>query len=319
MKRLVLALAILLSCVVAFSDETPQRPHIMGIEEVKFFSSNFQASNAFYSPLLAMMQPPATCKWCKTHPPQAYAINGVQLIALAPRPSPAPNNLLAEITFATDDLSGLKRYLEFHKIAFTALDYPEAGQPGKKPLSVTDPEGHRISFVEWKKGLAEMVPEYSERMDLIHAGFVVHDRAAEDTFYRDLLGFHVYWHGGMKDGTDDWVDMQVPDGTDWIEYMLNVPDDAGHRMLGIMNHMAVGVRDIHKAYAEIIARGVKPTEQPKIGRDGKWQMNLYDPDDTRVEFMERTPTNQPCCSSYQGPHPGSQSGTQTKPAAQPNP
>ena len=68
---------------------------------------------------------------------------------------------------------------------------------------------------------------------MIHAGFVVHDRAAEDKFYKDLLGFHLYWHGGMKDDETDWVDMQVPDGTQWLEYML-VRDgssrrpDAGH-------------------------------------------------------------------------------------------
>jgi len=26
----------------------------------------------------------------------------------------------------------------------------------------------------------------------------------------------------MKDEQDDWVAMQVPDGTDWVEYMLNI-------------------------------------------------------------------------------------------------
>ena len=31
---------------------------------------------------------------------------------------------------------------------------------------------------------------------------------------------------------------------------------------------------------------MKLTEEPQIGRDGKWQLNLYDPDDTRVELME---------------------------------
>jgi hypothetical protein len=44
-------------------------------------------------------------------------------------------------------------------------------------------------------------------------------------------------------------------------------------------------------------------EVPKIGRDGKWQLNLYDPDGTRVELMEFTPVEKPCCSDYTGPHP----------------
>jgi len=40
---------------------------------------------------------------------------------------------------------------------------------------------------------------------------------------------------------------------------------------------------------------LKP-EQPKIGRDGKWQLNLYDPNSTRVELMEPKPVKTPCCS-----------------------
>jgi len=139
---------------------------------------------------------------------------------------------------------------------------------------------------------------------MIHAGFVVHDRAEEDKFYKDILGFHVYWHGGMKDGEDNWVDMQVPDGTDWIEYMLKVPENATHKQLGVMNHIALGVPDIHVAQQQLIKNGWKGTEEPKIGRDGKWQLNLYDPDETRVELMEFKPTKEPCCSPYTGPHPG---------------
>jgi catechol 2,3-dioxygenase-like lactoylglutathione lyase family enzyme len=139
---------------------------------------------------------------------------------------------------------------------------------------------------------------------LIHSGFVVSDRAAEDKFYKDILGFHVYWHGGRTDDETSWVDMQVPDGTDWIEYMLNVSPNASHKTLGVMNHIALGVPDIHVAQAQLIKNGWKGTEEPKLGRDGKWQLNLYDPDETRVELMEFKPTKEPCCSPYTGPHPG---------------
>ena len=131
----------------------------------------------------------------------------------------------------------------------------------------------------------------------------MHDRNAEDKFYKDILGFHVYWHGGRKDDETDWVDMQVPDGADWIEYMLNVPANADHRLLGVMNHIALGVPDIHAAEKQLRANGWSGDEQPKIGRDGKWQLNLYDPDQTRVELMEFTPAKEPCCSPYTGPHP----------------
>ena len=312
MKRLVLAFAILLSCVVAFADDPPKRPRIFGIAQVSVYTTQPAAAQDFYSKILRTMQP-TNCKNCGTMNNPRYAVNHQQLVGVYATRN-APRNLLAELTFATDDVRAMELYLEFHKIAVTDVTKLDG-----MPLTVSDPEGHKISFVQWTQGMPPVTSDTTDRLQIIHAGFAVKDRALEDTFYKDILGFHVYWHGGMKEGTDDWVDMQVPDGTDWLEYMLNVPDNASHHTLGVMDHMAIGVHDIHAAYDELVARGVNFSEKPKIGRDGKWQLNLYDPDDTRVEFMERTPTKDPCCSSYQGPHPGSQVETQSKPAAQPNP
>lgn len=141
-------------------------------------------------------------------------------------------------------------------------------------------------------------------MHIIHAGFIVRDRGATEHFYKDILGFRPYWHGGMKDDQTDWVSLQVPDGTDWLEFMVNVPPDADQRLRGIMNHIAIGVTDIHATQQQLRKNGVKLSEEPTIGRDGKWQLNVYDPDLTRVEFMEFKPVQKPCCSEFTGPHPG---------------
>jgi catechol 2,3-dioxygenase-like lactoylglutathione lyase family enzyme len=169
-------------------------------------------------------------------------------------------------------------------------------------LSITDPEGHHISFRQ--SSADQHTPNSSSStLRIIHAGFVVKDRAAEEHFYEDILGFRPYWHGGMKDDKDDWVALQVPDGTEWVEFMLNIPADASKHTLGVMNHIALGVPDIHAAQKQLLTNGMKLTEEPKLGRDGKWQLNVYDPDDTRIEFMEFTPVEKPCCSEFTGPHP----------------
>jgi catechol 2,3-dioxygenase-like lactoylglutathione lyase family enzyme len=170
-------------------------------------------------------------------------------------------------------------------------------------FSVVDPEGNRVAFVQEKSLNDVLGNDTRASKHLIHAGFVVRDRAATDHFYKDILGFRPYWHGGMKDDKDDWVAMQVPDGTDWIEYMLNIPPDADKKLLGVMNHISLGVTDIQAAKAQLLKNRAKLTEEPKLGRDGKWQLNLYDPDDTRIEFMEFTPKEKPCCSEFTGPHP----------------
>jgi catechol 2,3-dioxygenase-like lactoylglutathione lyase family enzyme len=258
------------------------------------------------------MRPSGICLWCEepssaagvclecekqSIPSVIIPVSPTQRLTLSAAPETAPSNLLYEIVFATDDIKAMKKYLTFKKVQFDSAKSSATG------YSVVDPEGHRITFNELPKTSQGSVVETSSR-HLIHAGFVVRDRAAEDKFYKDILGFHVYWHGGMKDGEDNWVDMQVPDGTDWIEYMLRVAPDASHKTLGVMNHIALGVPDIHAAQQQLIKNGWKGTEEPKIGRDGKWQLNLYDPDETRVELMEFKPTKEPCCSAYTGPHPG---------------
>jgi catechol 2,3-dioxygenase-like lactoylglutathione lyase family enzyme len=85
--------------------------------------------------------------------------------------------------------------------------------------------------------------------------------------------------------------------------MVNVSPSADHRALGVMNHIALGVRDVHDTQKFLISNGWKQGEPPEIGRDGKWQLNLYDPDGTRIEFMEFKPVQEPCCSKFTGPHP----------------
>ncbi len=42
---------------------------------------------------------------------------------------------------------------------------------------------------------------------------------------------------------------------------------------------------------------------PQMGRDGKWQFNMYDPDGIRAELMEFQPSIKPCCSPFLLPSP----------------
>jgi len=57
------------------------------------------------------------------------------------------------------------------------------------------------------------------------------------------------------------------------------------------------------AREQLVKYGAHLTEEPKLGRDGKWQLNLSDPDQSRIEFMEFAPKEKTCCSEFTGPHP----------------
>jgi catechol 2,3-dioxygenase-like lactoylglutathione lyase family enzyme len=301
-----------------YAGRAPKRPHILHIAQATVLSTDIPAASTFYAkalgPDLNSQAAARDCNWCETLPGNPFFIvNREQMVSLAAAPTPVPPNLIGEVTLVTDDLSELFKYLTAQKIQFTpklisGIRHWDVIGIGYSALSVIDPEGHRIRFIGKAKlpipPDRPLTPIPSGAQQIIHAGFIVHDRAAIEHFYKDILGFRPYWHGGMKDDQTDWVSMQVPDGVDWLEFMVNVSPDADQRVRGIMNHIAIGVTDIHATEQRLHASGLNFTEQPKIGRDGKWQLNLYDPDDTRVEFMEFTPTQKPCCSEYTGPHPG---------------
>ena len=121
-----------------------------------------------------------------------------------------------------------------------------------------------------------------------------------DTFYKDILGFRLMWKGGNAENQFRWISMVVPDGTQWLEYMVDTGTPSP-RTLGIWNHLAFGTLDQQTVAAEVKVRGYAAAATPKIGRDGRWLMDLYDADLTRVEFMIRKPVQTPCCSPLVDP------------------
>jgi catechol 2,3-dioxygenase-like lactoylglutathione lyase family enzyme len=228
---------------------------------------------------------------------------GTQWVGYSPAPDAKATDRMDHLAFRTNDCAALRTYL-----AAKGIQVPDSVstlKDGSRSFLVKDPEGHTIEFVQPSGTITITIADpVSSR--LIHAGFIVRDRAAEDHFYKDILGFHIYWHGGMKDGDTDWAAMQVPDGTDWLEYMLNIEPHPDLQETGVMNHISLGVRDMKQAQAKLESHGWKPHDKddhPEIGKDGKWQFDVFDPDFTRVELMEFKPVQKPCCSDFQGPQP----------------
>lgn len=299
---LVLCFALSSETLASGSPDQTGRPRITGIDHVTIYVSDVEKSRRFYSDVLGLTvgctqySGPETCILVR---PSEQRI----LLKLVPREIriDAHKSWLAEIAFATGDVSDARQYLLAHGFQPGSI---QKDSDGAQSFRVRDPEGNSIAFVHrWpsKIGYAPASKQISSR--LIHAGFVVKDLAAENRFYVDLLGFRLYWQGGFKEDGTDWYELQVPDGPDWIEYMLNIPVKADHKELGVQNHFSFGVKDVHAAAAELRSRGYETFDGPEVGRDGKDSLDAYDPDGTRVEIMEFTPVQKPCCHTYTADHP----------------
>ena len=298
MRRLVPCLILALLATGAATQTAPgSRPRILGIDHVSFYTTAPEGVQKLYGDVLSL----ASAEPVETGGTLRYTV-GKQWVGYSPAPDPKSTDRMDHVAFLTENIAALRRYLTANGVKVSGVQ----GLPDHSlSCFVSDPGGHRIEFVEREKAAAVAQPRAAVSRRIIHAGFLVYDRPAEDHFYVDVLGFRPYWHGGMKDDKTDWVAMQVPDGTDWLEYMLNQPEHPDLRTTGVMNHISLGVVDMKEAQAMLESHGWKPhgDEKAQMGKDGKWQLNIYDADLTRVELMEFKPAQKPCCSEFTGPHP----------------
>lgn len=284
---------ILLLLIAATCAAQVKRPAITGIAFVRMYASNMATSEAFYGQTLGFDH-------TMRNGILTYPVNDQQSLELVPLPTPAPEARVAAIGFTTRDARGLEKYLEAHSVKIV-----EPLRHGD--FAARDPEGHLVYFVQQQSASTKTISPRGASHRIIHTGFMVHDRAAEDAFWRDILGFKPYWYGGRVNGELDYVSSQVPDGTDWIEYMMrapNAPPPNAHQ-LGSDYHFSLGIDHMSDAVAALArnhCEGPRCTKT-QMGRDGKVQLNLFDPDLTRVEFMEFKPSGNTCCSPFTGTQP----------------
>lgn len=281
---------------LALSPPPPVRPPITSVSHLAVYAADAAKTERFY------VQDLGAVKMADPENPAGvrYYFSPTQFVEVLPLPANAGPNRMDHIAFNTADAPKMLAYLIGYKAAAPSVRLKKAAD-GSQWFEVKDPEGVTVQFVQ-PPATAPSIAVNPLFGHIIHVGAVVHDRALEDTFYRKLLGFRPYWFGGMKDDAPpQWVSQQVPDGTDWLEYMVT-SNTLTQAQMGVLNHIALGVPNMEAAYTKLWVddrlQGQAPTTTPKIGRDAKWQLNLIDPDGTRAEVMELHAIGKPCCSAF---------------------
>lgn len=235
-------------------------------------------------------------------------INDRQYIELFPERE-AGTDRLNHISIETDDAEQMRLYLQSKGIAVP--DKVGKGRIGNANFNVKDPDGHTVEIVQYlpdgwslrDKGKAMPETRISPRM--LHAGIIVNALEPAMKFYREVLGFQEIWRGSSNEKVLSWVNMKVPDGTDYIEFMLYDPLPEPTRR-GSAHHICLEVPDMDKSTAILAGRAAdagytRPLEI-RTGRNRRRQLNIFDPDGTRTELMEpRTVDGQPAPSSTAPP------------------
>jgi catechol 2,3-dioxygenase-like lactoylglutathione lyase family enzyme len=267
------------------------------------YAHDLSASDNFYAHILG-----ATKSADPQNPAGAlYYFSPTQFVEVLPLPADHTISRMACVAYTTSDAAALRSYLGAHNVAH--LSELHTSTDGTHCFDTQDPEGNTVQFLQPGRHQAITTKPISDH--IIHMGYLVRNRADEDHFYRELLGFRPYWFGAMQPGHLDWISQQVPNGHDWLEYMMvgdgsdSPADHVNERQIGVLNHFSLGVPNMEQAVTTLYQQDRLPPRHdgPQMGKDGKWQANLYDPDGTRVELMEFQPVAKPCCSDFTASSP----------------
>jgi catechol 2,3-dioxygenase-like lactoylglutathione lyase family enzyme len=207
--------------------------------------------------------------------------------------SPKDDGMLNHIAVYTDDADKMRDYLASKGVKVP--DRVGKGQTGNKNFTIKDPDGHGVEIVEYLRDSwtsrehGKLMPESRISSHLMHAGILIGSLSRAVAFYHDILGFEETWRGGGNPNELSWVNMRVPEGEDYVEFMLyRTLPDADKR--GGKNHISLMVPDMASALATLEARPARKTYNhefdAKTGVNGRRQANFYDPDGTRAELME---------------------------------
>ena len=302
MKRLLLrklslySLLLLVAIIAgtAAAQPAPVRPKISGISHVGYFVSDLPKAISFWHDFLGYDESYTLTKKDSTDIRIAFIkINDHQHIELFNEPPTTPHNMMSHLCFTVDDIEQMRVYLRSKGYDIKPGNGGKT-RTGDFAFEIKDPNGMLIEFVQSLPGGLEaqaagkFSPTTRISPRIYHAGYMVGDVEKTMEFYK-MLGFTETWRGGANPKELSWINMKVPDGDDYVELMLYhaLPEPG---KWGTKNHLSLVVPDIEKAVVALEARpafkNYGKTLTIATGVNGKRQVNLYDPDGTRVEIME---------------------------------
>jgi len=301
MKRLTLLLTVL--PLVA---QTPvARPKILGVAHLAVYVSDLAKARAFYEDLLGYAEPFTLPKPDGSVQIAFVKINDHQYIELFNEPGRGEGQL-NHISIYTDNANRMRDYLAAQGVKVPAQ--VGKGRIGNLNFTVKDPDGHEVEIVEYAgdgwslKNGGKFMPASRISEHAMHVGIIVTNLEAATKFYTGILGLQEFWRGSAANSaTLSWTNNRVPDGQDYIEYMLYAEPPAPNNR-GSAHHICLVVPDLEKALAAIEARPTRKGHtrplEIRTGINRKRQLNLFDPDGTRVELMEpNTVDGKPAASS----------------------
>jgi lactoylglutathione lyase len=280
--------------------ESVQRPKILGVAHMAIYVKDLAKTRQFYEGFLGFGEPFTLPQKTGGGVRIAFVkINDLQYIEIF-NEADRGEGQLNHISFYTDNADQMFTYLKSKGVEVMGkAEKVGKGQTGNKNFNVKDPDGHILEIVEYKpdswtsREKGKFMPSTRIADHIMHLGVLAGDLDKSMQFYAGILGFQEFWRGSGSPKMLSWVNMRPAEADDYLELMLynKLPEPSGR---GGKNHASLMVPDAEKALAELRKRAAKGLYTPpdgkeiaiQVGVNKKRQINLYDPDGTRIELME---------------------------------
>lgn len=274
--------------------QNPPRPPIIGISHMTFRSSDMEKARAYYRDVHGY-EDQLVLEDAGGRIASAFVrINGLQWIELRPEDAPGTDRLI-QFGLQVEDAEAMRAYL-----ASRGVQVPVSVSTdtlGNRSFQVKDPDGHLVEFAQyrsdgWPARAAGRNP--GQRIlsrCLMHIGFDVFSMERSMAFYRDTLECVEFWRGSSDDRTLSWVHLKLPEDRNYVELMLYDEPPPLER-LGVLNHFGLEVPSVPAAMEEASRRTMGVRDFPRkveysVGTCRHRLANVFDPDGTRAELMER--------------------------------
>jgi lactoylglutathione lyase len=281
-------LIFLILSAAAFAEDLP----LLGLAHVGFRVSDLEKARAFYHGVLGYDEA-FDLKAPDGHLALAYfKVNENQYLEIFPGVPEGRTVMMTHIAFYTPDIEKLHEMVEQRGVKPGKINN---GKDGNRSFAIRNPPGQSLDFLEFvqympegwhRKSEGKSLSESRISTHLEHAGLIATDFEAARHFFVDQMGFIVKWNWKYDDGRTRLLHLGLPGGSgDYVEFGNPLKPLTG-RAIGVAAHISLSVPDIQAAYK--LAQQRVPAadlKQPLFGKDDRWQLNLYDPDGTRVECM----------------------------------
>ena len=290
-----LIIIVVISVGLLLAEKTVvKRPRVLGISHVCYDVSDLSKARVFYNGLLGFEEHKVVASAGTSSQVIFIAVNNRQYIELLNIEPPPGRGRLNCIAFYTDNVAQMHSYL-----ASRGVNVPEKlsrDEAGELSFRFDDPDGNTIEMVQFtsnnpplgKSDKSMSSAEISKHLSSV--GFPVRSFQKSQQFYSTILGFSEFWNNSAGGEAPRLVNLRVPDGQDYIAYMLYEGGYPSVEQLAVMERSTLIVQDMRKAVSDLKSRSAFATYghdiTAHVAPNNKWAANLFDPEGIRIQLME---------------------------------